>query len=161
MSVEDIREEFPIKTIPPIISEPTYNTINKVWQALYENSAAIPTTLRGGRNIHIGLIMDAAVYANVSTTAYARPAEPGPYTEHIPGDSVAARADVNAIHKECRRIYDLDRNVDAALEQEIFADVEETYLYSKSIGKWGVHGVSSKNPMDHLMERNAKYGLQT
>ena len=52
--------------------------------------------------------MDAAVYANVATTSYATPTDPGPYAQHGPCDSAAAQADVNEIHKEGSIIYDLD-----------------------------------------------------
>ena len=90
------------------------------------NAAAIPTTLVGGRNGHIGFIMYAAVYANISTTSYARPTEPGPYAQHGPCDSSVARADANTLHKEGRRIYDLNENVDAALKQETITAAEET-----------------------------------
>ena len=58
MSVEDIREKFPIKNIPKIIGEPTYKAINKLREALYANAATIPMMLRGRRNGHIGLLMD-------------------------------------------------------------------------------------------------------
>ena len=61
--------------------------------------------------------MDAAVYANVATTSYATPTDPGPYAQHGPGDSAEAQSDANTIHKYGTRIYDLDKNVDAALEQ--------------------------------------------
>ena len=93
---------------------------------------------------------DTSVYANVSTTAYARPTEPGPYTQHGPGDSVEARSNANATHKEGRRIYYLDEN-DSALKQDIIAAVEETYLSAKKQRYMGFHGVSAKNLMDHLM----------
>ena len=46
MSVENIRAKFPIKTIPSIICEPTYNAINKIREVLYANAATIPKTLR-------------------------------------------------------------------------------------------------------------------
>ena len=74
-------------------------------------------TLGGGRNVHIGLIMDAAVHVNVSITAYTRPMDPGPYVQHGPYDSAAARADANAMHKEGRIIYNPDKNVDATLKK--------------------------------------------
>ena len=46
--VEDIRAKFPIKTIPKIIGEPTYKATNNLREALYANTAAIPTALVGG-----------------------------------------------------------------------------------------------------------------
>ena len=153
MSVKDISEKSPIQTIPRIIGETTYKAIKVTREAMYANTAAITTVLEGGKNGHIGLLMDAAVYGNIAATAYVRPMEPGSYAQHGPGDSAAAQADANAIHEEGRRIYDLDENVDAALKQEIIAAVNETYLYAKKQRHMGFHGISAKNLVDHLMEK--------
>ena len=46
--------------------------------------------------------MDTSVYANVANNTYARPMELGTYAQHGPGESAAAQAGVNAIHKEGR-----------------------------------------------------------
>ena len=48
------------------------------------------------------------VYANLANTGYTRLTEPGSYTQHGTGDTAAAWANTNAIHKEESRIYDLD-----------------------------------------------------
>ena len=76
--------------------------------------------------------------------------------KHGLGNSAAARADANVIHKEGRRTYDLDENLDAVLKQEIIAAVKETDLSAKNHRYMGFHGVSSKNLMDHLMYRYIK-----
>ena len=67
--------------------------------------------------------MDTEVYDNVATIDYAILTEPGLYAQHGLGESAAAQADANAIHNEGRKIYDLDKNVNAALKQEIIAAV--------------------------------------
>ena len=67
---------------------------------MYANAAAVPADLGRGCNGPIGLITDAAFYANVSTTSYTRPTEPGPYAQHVPGDLAAAQSDACKIHKE-------------------------------------------------------------
>ena len=85
ISVKYIRTNFQIKTISRIIGEPTYKTIKNLWEAMYANASAIPTTLRGGRNGHIGLLMDASVYSNVATVAYTRPTEKFTCAQHGPG----------------------------------------------------------------------------
>ena len=85
MSVKYIIAKLPIKTIPRIIGEPTYKDINNLWKVMYANASAIPTTLRGGRNGHIGLLMDASVYSNVATVAYTRPTEKFTCAQHGPG----------------------------------------------------------------------------
>ena len=48
MSVEDVREKFPIKNIPTVIGDTTYQAINELREAMYETSAAIPTMIGGG-----------------------------------------------------------------------------------------------------------------
>ena len=91
----------------------------------------------GGCNIHTGLLVDTSVYANVVATAYTRPVEPVPYAQHGAGNTAAARADANGIHKEERRVYDIDENVDTSLKQDFIATVEETYLSAKNRSTWG------------------------
>ena len=73
MLVEDVRDKFAIKTITNIIGEPTYKAINNLREVLYANTAAIPTTSRGGGNDHDGLIMDTVVYAKLYKMDYIRP----------------------------------------------------------------------------------------
>ena len=60
------------------------------------------------------------------------------------------------MHKEVMRIYYLNKNVDAALKQEIITAVEDTYLSAKKQRYMGFHGVSAKKLMNHLMERYGK-----
>ena len=98
---------------------------------MYANKSAIPMTPRRGRNGHIRLIMDTEVYVNLSTTAYTRPTEPGPYAQHGVSNTAAAHDNANAIHKEARRVYDIDKNVDDTLKQEVIAEEEETYISAK------------------------------
>ena len=119
MSVEYVRVDLPIKTTPNIIIEPAYKAINDLREVMYANAAAILTKFGGGRgNGHIGLLTDAAIYANVTNTGYTRTADMGPYAHHGPRDTDAEQANTNSIHKEERRLYDLDKNVDATLKQE-------------------------------------------
>ena len=99
MSVEYIRAKFRIKTTPNIIGDPTYKAINDTRDVLCANAAAVPMTLGGrggGRNGHIGLIMDAAVYKNLYKSGYTRPAEPGTYAQHGSGNTEAAQSDTNS-----------------------------------------------------------------
>ena len=73
--------------------------------------------VRGEVNGHSRLLMDAAVYVNVAAMSYTILLDPGPYAQHGPVDSAGVQANANTIHKEGRRIYNLDENVDAALKQ--------------------------------------------
>ena len=68
MLAEDIMEKLPIKTMPNNIGEPTHKSINDLREALYANVAAITTSLGGDFNGQISLLMNVAVYVNMSTT---------------------------------------------------------------------------------------------
>ena len=61
-SVDDIISKFPIKTLPKIDGEPTYESINAIMQMLYANAATSSTTMGGGTHGHIWLIMKPALY---------------------------------------------------------------------------------------------------
>ena len=78
ISVKDVRANLPIKTIPKSIVEPTYQSINELREALYENLAAIPEMLGGGCNRHVGLILYVHVYDNLLCTPCIIPSEPVP-----------------------------------------------------------------------------------
>ena len=54
----------------------------------------------GGRNGHIGLPMNAAVYTNIANTRYMRPTDPVQYAQHGQGETSAARDNNNSIQKE-------------------------------------------------------------
>ena len=80
------------------------------------------------------------VYANLTNTGYTRLTEPGSYAQHGPGDTAAAQANTNAIHKEERRIYNLDENVNAALKQDHCGSLRDLTLHKNL----AVHGVSRR-----------------
>ena len=86
-SVDDIVAKFPIKTLPHINGEPTYESINEVIQLLYTSTATIPTTEGGGTHGHIGLIMKPELYSTLSETPYTVPVDPGPIPIYTPGSS--------------------------------------------------------------------------
>lgn len=52
-----IDANFPFKTLNHIIREPTYESINNITLKLYYNASSIPSTLRGGKHVHLGMVM--------------------------------------------------------------------------------------------------------
>ena len=82
-SVDGLVAKFPTKILPPIPGEPDYDCISQLNQMMYGNAANIPTTLGGGAHGHVGIIMKATLYVNLSPTAYIAPIEP-PLTPVVP-----------------------------------------------------------------------------
>ena len=52
---------------PPIIDEdPDYGSLNEIIQALYIDTANLPTTLAGGAYGHVGIVMKDTLYPTLS-----------------------------------------------------------------------------------------------
>ena len=154
-SVDDILAKFPTSKLPRINGEPTYDSITAVKTELYANAAVIPTTLGGGQLGHLGLVMPPALYETLSETPFIIPADPGPLPTFNPNLSYTAahRDTIIREHKELRRLYDLITNVDLALKKQLLEAVDQVYLVEKKHRYMGYFHVTTKELLDHLMQR--------
>jgi hypothetical protein len=66
---------------------------------LYSNAATLATTLGGGRNGHIGIIMPAELYATLSDIPCHGPPDPGPIPTHAVAANAATRETDRINHK--------------------------------------------------------------
>jgi hypothetical protein len=154
LSVDGIVAKFPIKTLPTINNEPDYGSINNMVQILYGNAAALATTLRGGQHGHIGLIMTPLLYATLTATPHNQPIDPGPTPPLLPVNASAAAHETGRIkHKEARRIYDNNNNMDNALKAQIINTMGDTYLYEMQNKYTGYLGVTTCDLINHLLDR--------
>ena len=67
-SLPKVQENYPFKTLSPIIGEPNYSSINKISQELYANASSVPSTLGGGNHGHLGLVMNDYLYQIIAKT---------------------------------------------------------------------------------------------
>ena len=155
-SVDDIVSKFPIKTIPRIDGEPTYESINEIMQMLYANAATLPTTTGGGTHGHIGLIMKPALYSTLSEIPYTVPVDPGPLPIYEPGSSGLARQQITNEFEESKRIFENHYNMDLALKALIIEAVEAVYLEEKRDRYTGFLTVTARDLMTHLLQRYGK-----
>lgn len=157
LTVDAIVAKFPNKTIPTITDEPDYASINIMVEILYGNAASLPTTLGGGAHGHIGLIMTPALYATLAPgTPYNNPIDPGPVPISIAGASAAVRESDRLEHKEHRRIFDNNLNMDAALKAQVIDTLHDTYLCELRSKYTGYLGVTTRDLLDHLLDRYGK-----
>jgi hypothetical protein len=156
LSADDIVSKFPVKTLPTIHGEPDYETINNMVQTLYGNAASLSTTSGGGAHGHIGIIMTQALYATLTATPYNAPPDPGTVPQ-IPGNAnTAAREAIRIAHKEARRIYDNHVNMDDALKGQVIDTIDDTYLCEMRNKYTGYLGVTTRDLLDHLIDRYGK-----
>ena len=155
LSVDDILSKFPTQKVPEIFGEPTYDSITNIKSELFSNAAVIQTTLGGGQHGHIGLIMQPALYANLSATPFIIPQDPGPLPVFNPNIryTAADRETVIREHKEQTRLYQTIVNVDLALKKQLIAAVEDVYLAEKKDRYMGFLHVRTRHLLEHLMQR--------
>ena len=117
---------------------------------MYGNATNIPTTLGGGAH---ALIMKATLYATLSATAYVAPNEP-PLTPDVPSTatSVSQQQLLNQ-HAEEHQIFTSHVNMDDALKTQLLDAVEEPYVSELRNRYTGYMGVTTRDLLDHLMDR--------
>jgi hypothetical protein len=156
LSVESIIAKFPIKTLSVITGEPDYEIINNMIQDLYSNAASLPTTLGGGQHGHIGLVMSPVLYATISAVPYVDTADPGPDPTFAANASNQTKENRRAEHKEHRRIFDNASSMDDALKAQVIDTVDSPYLSELRNKYTGYLGISTRDLLDHLLDRYGK-----
>lgn len=156
LSIENIVGKFPVKTLPVIQGEPDYASINDMIEALYANSASLPTTLGGGAHGHIGLVMSPILYTTISAIPYVSPADPGPAPTFAANVTALNKENRRVQHAEQRQIFDNNTNMDDALKAQVIDTVEDTYLNEMRNKYTGYLGISTRDLLDHLLDRYGK-----
>jgi hypothetical protein len=156
LSVESIIAKFPIKSLPVITGEPDYALVNDMMQDLYTNAASLPTTLGGGQHGHIGIVMSPILYATISAVPYNQPVDPGPEPLFAANASQATKDNRRTQHKQERRIFDHATNMEDALKAQVIDAVESTYLCEMRNKYTGYLGISTRDLLDHLLDRYGK-----
>jgi hypothetical protein len=133
LTVDDIIAKFPTKRLPIIDGEPDYASISTMVQLLCSNAATLMTTLGGGRNGHIGIIMPAELYATLSDRPYLRPSDPGPIPIHSAAANFAARETDRINHKAAQKLFEQHNNMNDALKTQIIDSVADTYSANYAI----------------------------
>ena len=98
----DIRDELKKETVTKIHGQPTSHDLTILEKELIAILAGIPTALGGGNFGHVGVIMEAAAYSNMTAGIdFVNPASPGVYPAGLAANAAATvRARAEAEHKE-------------------------------------------------------------
>ena len=68
---------FELANLTPIRGEPTFETVHKLWNEIKVNARSVYSHLGIGTHGHLGLVLAAAKYSDVSNTVLTRTAHPG------------------------------------------------------------------------------------
>ena len=120
-------ENFPNKPVR-IEGQPSYASLAKLHEDLRHNAASIQTSLWGGQNGHLALVVNAAKWATlapgVPQQAPVRPDD----VPNIEGVAAAARDAIKNRHAADQRNYNTYMEVHQALKTQIISCIEPSYL---------------------------------
>ena len=129
-AIDNIVDNFPFPTVPPIVGTPTYNTIAEVNLKLNSNSVSVQSNLGCGTLVLLQLTVSPAVYNTLSAIPFIVPINPGS-VPIIPANSTGAQ-----ITELC---YDFDTaaalfnkydRTDKALRKILLSTVDEMFIRS-------------------------------
>ena len=118
---------FERANLTPIRGEPTFETVHKLWNEIKANACSVYLHLGGGTHGHLGLVLKAAQYADVSNTFFTRPAHPGLLV--IPPVATAFQTStIRDAHLEALRVFCEFMGVEQVLIQQIIARIDAAYI---------------------------------
>jgi hypothetical protein len=151
-SVDKILQSFPLQDVPPLVGEPTFDSINSLHRILKANAASVPSALGGGVLGHLALVIPPAKYATLCPTPFTTPINPGPTpVQAIAGATAAQLAAEDRLHTESLRIWNLYQNIDKALERQLLSTVESIYVRALSNRNTGFANVTTLALIQHLL----------
>jgi hypothetical protein len=126
-NIDNILERMPHKAFTRIQGEPSFETLETIQKELRANAKAIHSTLGGGAQGHLGLVMTPAAYAHVSPTAFVMPAHPGHITIAV-GTSAHVAAAMRDTHSAELGRFNTAQAVLSVLKAQIKAAFDLDFL---------------------------------
>jgi hypothetical protein len=150
---------FPTPVLTPIVGRPNNSSLQVMQQQLYQNARAIASPLGGGENGHLGLIMPPAEYLlRPGAILFDIPVHPGILEAAGAGATEKQIADLKRVYNNELLLFTTYQAVRSALQNQIEAAVEPTYLH---IIKNVDFGFADVFPYEMLRHLKTTYGVLT
>lgn len=127
-AVDSLKEKMPHQVLTKIIGEPDYTSLKKLRSEVKANASAIHSTLGGGANGHLGLVVTPVAYARVSGTPWVQPAHPGDIAVVPPGTSSHVAAHLRDTHAKHLHHFNLADSVTKIISAQIKNAIDEDYI---------------------------------
>ena len=149
-SVETIKEGFPHLLIPRHTGAPSYESVQATHKLLKANAASVPSDLGGGQHGLLGLMLDNAVYNNVTGQNFVRPVNPGNSAVIPPGATAAVTHTLERVHSENLRVFREVTRTDQALKQQLLKVFDDMYFKALRNPHVGYTNTTAYNLIQHL-----------
>lgn len=159
MSIPSAGAAYPHDPLTVISGLPTNSTLQILKRQLYANAGAIESTRGGGAHGHLALLLDPTVYLTLSNgIPFVTPVHPGPAPIHPAAATSAVRTEINRIYAQDIADFSLCSKVTTALQRQILAAVNPTYLRALEDPDYGFLQVTPRDMLTHLVSH---YGTLT
>jgi len=159
MSIPSTAAAYPHDPLTVIAGRPNNTTLQVLKRQLYANAGAIESTRGGGAHGHLALLLDPAIYLTLSNgIAFVAPVHPGPMPIHPAAATTAVRAEINRVYAQDITDFSIHNKVTIALQRQILAAVNPTYLRALEDPDYGFLQVTPYDMLNHLVTH---YGTLT
>jgi hypothetical protein len=137
-----ISENFPHKTLPPIVGQPTYEAIKEPHLRLNENAVKVHSNLGNGLLGYLGVTVTLAIYNTLSAQPFLIPPNPGPvpvFPDNATGPQIANIRDIFTDDSTAFKKYVDVCNAISALILEAIVPVYLATLPLPYVGGIGTH----------------------
>lgn len=148
----ETREKVKRESVTKIHGQPSHTDITQLEEELVQIAVVIPTSLGGGELGHAGLIVESATYLIHSNgIPFTRPIQP-PTLPTTPAQA-ENQNNVERLHNERIRIFNLFTGVEQGLKDKILGAVDEEFLLELRQGVFGYQKVTARQMINHLRKR--------
>ena len=155
-STDKIIEGFPHPSIPPIVGQPSFDSLQALKILLSTNAASIISHLGNGILGLLWLTVSDTVYNTLSVIPFVPPANPGPSPViPVPSTQAVITAITNT-HKRESRIFHEFNNTDKALKQLLLGAVDDMFTRALKNRFIGYANVTTKALLTHLFTTYGK-----
>jgi hypothetical protein len=154
VSPNKIVDNFPHKTIPTIVGQPTYEAIRDMHLKMNENCIAVHSNLGNGQLGHLGISVTPAVYDTLSATPFVAPVNPGAAPVFPNGAQGPQIENIRRIFEEEQSIFNTYQNVQKAISALMIGAVDEIYFQALSLP---LVGLATRTPLDKFAHLYAAY----
>lgn len=129
MPATDLKELFfEHKILDRISGEPDFPQLHSLLRACKANACSVPSTLGGGQNGYIGMLVSAVAYASLAPgTPFTAPVHPGALPP-LPNGTQYQITQLKSQHDESKRVYEEYILMQWALIAQVISVLEAKYL---------------------------------
>ena len=143
---------FPVKHVPKITGQPTFQTLQPLKTALCHNARSVASLQGGGNRGHLGLVMPAAQYnALPGAVPWVNPVNPPILPDFAGAGDANARQRILERHHRDRQEFTTFQAVDNGLKEIIMNTVDDIYIKELSDPDLGYAEVTVGDILAHLL----------